>query len=280
MKITREIATKVLTVVDAGLVKGIGVAKPGKMCVEAAVCFALGLPHGDNPQCVAPPLRALKIRLNDSAWSSNQVRAAGLRRLALAQLGSAGALDEKEFLRRIVDNALGSTVPRALRLAASIQKNAKHKAALIDAAARCECERSREAAIDAAARCECERSREAAIDAQATSRAAYAAYAADAAAYAANAAAYAADAAAYADAAADAADAAAAAAAAAAANAADAAADAADAAADAAAYAAASAKFARDKLLADYAEEVVQILIAMNAPGSQWLDLAPIPEAA
>src|SRR5260221_7414315 len=97
MEINRTTAQKVLKVVDAGLVSGIGVPKPGQMCVEAAVCYALDLPHRDNPECVAPALRALKLRLNDSSWSSPQVRARGLRRLAVAQLGSADALDERGF---------------------------------------------------------------------------------------------------------------------------------------------------------------------------------------
>ena len=72
--ITREVAQKVLDTVNAGLVAGIGKPIPGQMCVEAAVCFALGLPHGDNPDCVAPSFRALKIGLNDLSWSSNQAR--------------------------------------------------------------------------------------------------------------------------------------------------------------------------------------------------------------
>jgi len=97
MEITREIAAKVLEVVDAGLVSGMGKPIPGQMCVEAAVCYAMGLPHSDDPKCVAPILRSLKIRLNDSTWSSDKARANGLRRLALAQLGSRNVLDEKEF---------------------------------------------------------------------------------------------------------------------------------------------------------------------------------------
>src|SRR5690349_19890033 len=101
-RINLEVARKVLTVVDAGLVHGVGKPIPGQMCVEAAVCFALDLPHGDDPKCVAPSLRHLKIRLNDSNWSSNEARAKGLRRLALIQLGSAGVLDEQEFARRVV----------------------------------------------------------------------------------------------------------------------------------------------------------------------------------
>src|SRR5690349_6337189 len=104
LEITREIAAKVLKVVDAGLSDGLGTRKPGEMCVEAAVCYALDLPHGDDPGCVAPTLRSLKIRLNDSNWSSKKARAAGLRRIALAQLGSKDHLDEKEFVRRLVDH--------------------------------------------------------------------------------------------------------------------------------------------------------------------------------
>ena len=224
MQINLEIARKVLTAVDAGLVRGVGNPIPGQMCVEAAVCYALGLPHGDDPKCVADSLRRLKIRLNDSNWSSNEARAKGLRRLAVAQLGSAGVLDEREFVRRVVRLSIQSCVPSALRAAASICRNEEKKDAMLKAALACEQEPTRENAVKARA----------------------AAYAdADAAAYAdAAAAAYAAYAAAYAAAAAD---------------------------ADAAAYAYAAA--ARDKSLAKFAEDVVQILIDMKAPGCEWLDI-------
>jgi hypothetical protein len=107
----------------------------------------------------------------------------------------------------------------------------------------------------AAVRCETEGTREAAREGERVARAAAAAYAAYASA---------ASASAYAYAYAAAADAAVAAAAAAyAAYAADAAADA----------------DARDKSLATYAEWVVEILIDMNAPGCEWLDLTPLAVA-
>jgi hypothetical protein len=239
--ITREIAAKVLRVVDAGLSSGLGVRKPGQMCVEAAVCYALDLPHGDDPGCVSLALRQLKISLNDKNWSSKEARAKGLRRLALAQLGSLGHLDDKEFAKRVARLAITKSVPIALRAAASIQKDEKHKAALCEAANRCEKEGTREAALEA-------KKAAAAAYADAAYADADAAYAAvDAAAYAAYAAvdAYAAYAAV------------------------DAAAYAAYAAVDAAAYAA-----SRDKILAVFAEDVVQVLIDMKAPGCQWLDLA------
>ena len=229
-RITHDIAAKVLEVIDAGLVKGVGEPVLGQMCVEAAVCYAMGLPHGDQPSCVSPVLRELKIRLNDKDWSSNGSRAVGLRRLGLAQLGSAGVLDEKEFLASVVDMTIGKILPRAMRSAAKV--NPGRAAELEAAAQRCEDNPTKDAAYAAAA------------DAAARDT--------DVAADAADAAAYAADAAADG-------------------RAADAAAEAAEAAgsdADAAA--------AGDRELAFFAEEVVQILITMNAPGCQWLDLAPL----
>jgi hypothetical protein len=253
--ISKGIAQKVLETVDAGLCSGVGQPIPGQMCVEAAVCYAMGLPHGDDPSCVSRALRQLKITLNDAQWSSNEARAAGMRRLAVVQLGSAGVLDDKEFARRVAELAIRQSVPLALRAAASLQKDENHKGALLDAALRCEREGTQEAAraaraaADAAAYAAARAAADAAADAaaRAAARAAYAA--AYAAARAAARAAYAAaDAAAYA--------------------AARAAARAAYAAADAAAYAA-----ARDKALSDFAEGVVQILISMGAPGVEWLAL-------
>ena len=136
MEITRAVVERLRDVVDAGLVHGQGKPVPGQMCVEAAVCYAFGLPHGDDPGCVSQPLRRLKIRLNDSRWSSNAGRAAGLRRLAVAQLGSAGVLDDRDFVRRVVDMTIRKAVPAGLRAAARV--NPKHAGALELAAAKCE----------------------------------------------------------------------------------------------------------------------------------------------
>src|SRR6185503_6491149 len=111
---------KFLGLLDQGLSHGLGKPEPGQMCIEAAWCYALDLPHGDDPQCVSEPLRRLKIRLNDSSWSSNQARARGLRRLGVAQIGSKGVLDEPEFVRRVVRLAIQKCVPQALRAAATL----------------------------------------------------------------------------------------------------------------------------------------------------------------
>ena len=137
-----KLAAKVLEIVDAGLVYGLGDPEPGKMCVEAAVCYAMGLPHGDQPNCVAPSLRGFKIRLNDAAWSSPAARAKGLRRLAVAQLGSAGALDETAF-------AYGVAV-LAQKWAAT-GRSASHRWVALRAAAAAKCAAHAKYAAEAAA---------------------------------------------------------------------------------------------------------------------------------
>lgn len=97
-RITEKFAAKVLFVVDKGLVSGIGQPVPGKMCVEAAVAYAAGEDHNDRPQCVDDDLASMKIDMNDSfPWSSDKARAAGLRRIAIAQLGSRGKFDRHVF---------------------------------------------------------------------------------------------------------------------------------------------------------------------------------------
>jgi hypothetical protein len=119
------------------------------MCVEAAVCFALGQEHGDEPECVAPAVRSFKIRLNDSKWSSNEARAKGMRRIAIAQLGTAGQIDEKEFARVLAELTIQRIVPIALRAAAEMQKDGARKAALEDAANKCETDGTEQSAREA-----------------------------------------------------------------------------------------------------------------------------------
>jgi hypothetical protein len=249
MKPTREIAAKVLEIVDCGLVQGVGEPTPGQMCVEAAVCYALGEPHGDEPSCVGPAVRRAKIRINDARWSSGTARAKGMRRVAIAQLGS-DTLDQVEFSKRFTLAVIRELLPEALRRV-GLMKEAEACAAAKDLS------EARTASLSA---------RSAAYAASAYAAADAAAYAADAAAYAADAAAYAADAATYAAADADAA----------AYAATYAAADAAAYAADAAAYAADAATYAaeRDRVLTLATDIVERVLVEMKSPGAEWLDLA------
>ena len=205
MKITTEIASKVLEVVDAGLVRGVGKPTPGEMCVEAAVCYALGQKHGDKPSCVSPAVRSLKITLNDSAWSSDQARAKGLRRLAIAQLGTKGVLNDREFVKRASEIAIRKAVPYALWCAAKVHKDAWNKQALLNAAQRCERKGTKKAAGAARGA------------ARVAGWAAEAAWAVRVAAWAAEA--------------------------------------------------------ERDRILSLFAEEIVQVLIELKAPGCEWLYL-------
>jgi hypothetical protein len=235
---TREHAAKIIELLQHGLVEGVGKPEPGKMCVEAAVCYALGEPHGDTPTCVGSAVRAFKIRINDAKWPSNQARAEELREIAIAQLGS-NEIDQREFAKRVTLKVIQQIIPIALRSAAKAVP--AHEVALNAAATACEV-----AADFASAKLAIGRARE--ISAQARSSAAadaaaYAAYAAYAAADAADAAAYAAYAAAYA------------------AYAAYAAADAADAAA------------ARLRILKMAADIGVSVLKELACKGTQWLDL-------
>ena len=98
---------------------GVG-ARDGQMCVEAAVCYALDLPHGDDPGCVAESVRRFKIRLNDASWSSPRARADGLRDLGIAQLGSRGVVDELGFARRVADCADSQTILAELTILAAL----------------------------------------------------------------------------------------------------------------------------------------------------------------
>lgn len=98
--INKELAEKVLQTVDCGLSQGMGVSELGKMCIEAAVNFAMDLPHGDTPICVGSAVRQFEIELNDANWSSEKTRANGLRKNAIAQLGS-DQLNQIEFAERM-----------------------------------------------------------------------------------------------------------------------------------------------------------------------------------
>ena len=226
MKITKAFVKKLLPIIDAGLCIGLGQPKPGEMCVEAAVCYAKGVEHGDNPACVSPVVRRLVLILNDANWSSDMARAKGMRRLAIAQLGTTGQINKNIFAEMVAEISIKKTVPRALRCVAKIYPDKVHQEALEEAAVDCETKGTAHAA------------RAAANAAYAADHAAYAAHAADHAAYAAD---HAAHAAAHAARAAD--------------------------------HAAANAAYAADIELGLFAEDVVQLLIQLKAPGADWLSL-------
>jgi hypothetical protein len=147
--VTREHAEKLVELLGYGLTTGLGKQKPGEMCVEAAVCAAMGLPHGDQPPCVGSVLRSAKITLNDCPhWSSNQARAEGMKAFAVAQLGST-EIDQQAWVNYVVKQTIRRILPIPLRQAAALIPS--HKEALEAAALECETKGTR-AAAEAAAR--------------------------------------------------------------------------------------------------------------------------------
>jgi hypothetical protein len=135
---------KIDAILNRGLSKGLGVLG-GQVCVEAAICEALGLPHGDDPGCVDDAVRAYKIYLNDSPWSSPQARAAGLRDLAIAQLGTRGAwaFEGHKFSALLAEKTVRVLIPALFR---EISTDEKMRAG----ADRCENEGTPQAAAEAA----------------------------------------------------------------------------------------------------------------------------------
>lgn len=98
--LSEALVRKLLFVVDEGLVVGLGRPRLGEFCVEAAANYALGEPHGDMPTCVGDVVRMVGINLNDRKdWILDKNRSNGLRRFAVAQLGS-NNLDQAEFTTR------------------------------------------------------------------------------------------------------------------------------------------------------------------------------------
>ena len=101
-------------ILSRGLCVGVG-DRDGQMCIEAAICAAMDLPHGDEPDCVAKSVRSYKITLNDSSWSSAAARARGLRNLGIAQIGSRGVVDDQEFAKRLAEQTIRELIPTLFR---------------------------------------------------------------------------------------------------------------------------------------------------------------------
>lgn len=112
-----RIVKRILELVDYGLTGGLGRQAPGKMCVEAVVCAAYGLPHGDEPPCVHPIVRSMKIELNDKNWGSKANRSKGLRRVAVAQIGTNSSKWNKSiFSNEMRLGIVKQLLPKTLKL--------------------------------------------------------------------------------------------------------------------------------------------------------------------
>lgn len=96
---------EVIRLCSFGIPKGLGEPVEGKMCIEAIIAKAHGLPHQDrNSECVGEEVAKAKISLNDCSWSSHKARAKGMVAIGIAQLGS-NQLDQKVFKERLELNS-------------------------------------------------------------------------------------------------------------------------------------------------------------------------------
>ncbi len=115
-KLDTKLVKSIISLVNKGLVSGIGDPAPGQMCVEAAVAYAMGENHNDHPRCVDDALCDFKIEMNDYSsslygWDDELDRARGLRRLAVAQLGT----NNRRFSYRLFESKLSDRVRAAVR---------------------------------------------------------------------------------------------------------------------------------------------------------------------
>lgn len=103
------------SLLDLGLSYGLGdYSDIGRVCIEGAVCLALGDELHDKPQCVTPVIQSFKISLNDSGWASPAARASGLRKLGIAQLGSRGVIDDKVLVDTVLLRVWREMLPKAI----------------------------------------------------------------------------------------------------------------------------------------------------------------------
>jgi hypothetical protein len=125
---------QVCRLVDKGVRGGgIGIAEPGEMCIEAVISFVFDHDSGvgleddqlaeidDHPSCVDDRLCDMKIGHNDGAdWESDLDRGKGLKRIAIAQLGSVDKFDSDEFASHLEQAMLDFLVERAPKNAVTV----------------------------------------------------------------------------------------------------------------------------------------------------------------
>jgi hypothetical protein len=115
IQITEAHVRKLKSVIGKGLCAGLGVGTPGEMCVMAAIHYSLGgNGRSDEVHCVEENVQAFDISLNDSIWSSDKARGRGMRREAIAKLGSRH-IDPERWAYLTVRNYIAAVVPYLLK---------------------------------------------------------------------------------------------------------------------------------------------------------------------
>ena len=102
-----------------------------------------------NPLCISKALCSLINELKNAQLSSETVRVTALRRLVIASGGTAGSLDKKKFAKKLKKLTAAKLLPKVVRAIADLVDE-PNKSNLVDAADRCQSERTSTAAIAAA----------------------------------------------------------------------------------------------------------------------------------
>jgi hypothetical protein len=138
-----EIIPKFAAALTGGLCGELG-EREGRMSIMAAVSKALDLPHGEQPDCVSHAVRWYTMALGCSPrWVSAQSRAAGLRNLGIAGIGSRGISDGL-FSEQITKRTIQILIPKLFR------EVFFDNAECLEAADRCEQAPTAKAAVRAA----------------------------------------------------------------------------------------------------------------------------------
>lgn len=102
MYVAPEVRKRLIQIGKKGIAFGLSDGPvPGELCIQAAICAAMGEKHGDEPTCVEQPDNRISIAVNDLNWGTNRTRAKYLLPIGLAQLGTKGE-DRLPWLKRVV----------------------------------------------------------------------------------------------------------------------------------------------------------------------------------
>lgn len=118
--ITATIVTNILAAIDAGIIAEAGTYVPGNMPVEDAIRYGFGDEEESEVSRAGGEGGRFLAMLGGSPWSSNSARAAGLRKLAIAQLGSADfdddatKIDQAAIMSFIAEKTTKRIIPFAL----------------------------------------------------------------------------------------------------------------------------------------------------------------------
>lgn len=149
MEVTETLVRNLIATINPGLARFCNKENPQDKDLRAAIVAALGDEAYRLNSLISPVVAAFD--LCDANWSTDQARAKGLMRLAVAQMGSYGALDQSGFVHNVVKIATSHMLPKALRQVAGVLVSPSLRTELECAAVNCECLPGLDAAIAAAA---------------------------------------------------------------------------------------------------------------------------------